>query len=124
MYLKVLRAKIHRAVVTKAEADYVGSIAIDGELMDAVGIVPGECVLVADIDNGARFETYAVAGPRASGTICVNGAAAGLVSVGHKVIIIAFVLAGPEEVARHVARVALVDGKNRPLRVLETRTMP
>lgn len=90
MNIKTLRAKIHRATITEADVDYVGSITIDQALLDASGILPGECVLVADIDNGSRFETYVIAGEAGSGTICINGAAARLVELGHKVIILAF----------------------------------
>ena len=118
MFLKVLRAKIHRATVTQAEVDYVGSITIDQDLIDAAGIVPGECVLVADLDNGARFETYVFLGPRGSGTICVNGAAAKLVSVGDKVIIMAFGYLTPDEAADLKPSVVLVDENNRVGRML------
>ncbi|MFP4216300.1 MAG: aspartate 1-decarboxylase, partial [Phycisphaerae bacterium] len=76
MLLKVLRAKIHRATVTEAKIEYVGSITIDRDLMDATGLVAGECVLVADMTDGARFETYVMEGERGSGIICINGAAA------------------------------------------------
>ena len=76
MLLKVLRAKIHRATITRAEVDYVGSITIDRDLLDASGIIPGECVLVADLTDGARFETYVMGGRRGTGIICINGAAA------------------------------------------------
>ena len=82
MLIKVLRAKIHRATITEACVDYVGSITIDRELMDACGMVAGECVLVADLADGARFDTYVMEGERGSGTICINGAAARLVRVG------------------------------------------
>ena len=113
MLVKVLRAKIHRATVVQAEVDYAGSIAIDGDLMDAAGILPGECVLVADLADGVRFETYALQGRRASGIICVNGAAARLVKVGDKVIIMAFAYVTPEEAAGIQPRIVLVDDGNR-----------
>lgn len=83
----LLRGKIHRAVVTQADLDYVGSITIDKELLDEADIWAGEKVLVSDIDNGARFETYTVEGEPGSGVICVNGAAAHLVNVGDRIII-------------------------------------
>jgi aspartate 1-decarboxylase len=89
---QLLRGKIHRATVTAAEPDYVGSIVIDQDLLDRADIWPGEKVLVSDVDNAARFETYAVPGKRGSGVISVNGAAAHLVKVGDKVIIMAFEL--------------------------------
>jgi aspartate 1-decarboxylase len=113
MYLKVLRAKIHRATITQAEVDYVGSITIDRQIMDAVGILPGEQVLVADLADGARFETYVLEGPPGSGTICVNGAAARLVRVGDKVIIMAFAWAEPDEAASLKPKIALMGEHNR-----------
>jgi len=113
MYLKVLHAKIHRATITAAQVDYVGSITIDRDLMVASGIVAGECVLVADLDNGARFETYVLEAARGSGVICVNGAAAGLVSVGDKVIIMAFAYASPEEAGQISPQILLVDDNNK-----------
>ena len=114
MMLKVLRAKIHRARVTEAQVDYVGSITIDRDLIDAAGIVPGECVLVADMTDGARFETYVMEGAAGSGTICINGAAARLVNVGDEVIIMSFAYATPEEAASLRPSIVLVDDKNRP----------
>jgi aspartate 1-decarboxylase len=113
MFLKVLRAKIHRATVTQAEVDYVGSITIDRDIMDAVGLLSGESVLVADLADGARFETYALEGPRGSGIICVNGAAARLVRVGDKVIIMAFAYAEPAEAEALKPRIALMGDDNR-----------
>ena len=105
----VLRGKIHRAVVRECLPEYVGSITIDRDLMDAAGIWSGERVLVADVENGSRFETYVIAGDRGSGAIGLNGAAARLVSVGDHVIIMAFELV--EEPIR--ATVVLVDEDNR-----------
>jgi len=113
MFLKVLRAKIHRAKITEAQVDYVGSITIDRDLLDASGIVPGECVLVADLADGARFETYVVAGEPGSGIICINGAAARLVDVGDLVIIMAFAQATPDEAETLKPAIVLVDEKNR-----------
>ena len=118
MLLKVLRAKIHRATVTEAVIDYVGSITIDRELMDASGIVPGECVLVADMTDGARFETYVFEGEPGSGTICINGAAARLVNVGDEVIIMAFGYMEPQEARDFKPGVVLVDSSNRIVRKL------
>lgn len=104
----MLRSKIHRATVTETRADYEGSITIDGGLMDLAGIFHGEKVLVADVDNGNRFETYAIRGGR--GEVCVNGAAAHLCSKGDLVIIMGFELAdGPID-----ASVVKVDGDNAP----------
>ncbi len=116
MLRKVLRAKIHRATVTEAQPDYVGSITIDVDLMEAVDIVAGECVLVADIETGSRFETYVFTGERGSGVICVNGAAAKLVNVGDKVIIMAFGYVESAEAGNQNASVVLVDEANRVTR--------
>ena len=113
MYLKVLRSKIHRATVTQSDVDYIGSITIDRELMDAAGIVPGQCLLVTDLNNAARFETYVLSGDPGSGIICVNGAAAKLAEVGDKVIIMAFAYADPDQARRISPQIILVDEKNR-----------
>ncbi len=118
MLLKMLRAKIHQAVITEACVDYVGSITIDRDLMDAVGILPGECVLVADLTDGARFETYVFEGPAGSGVICINGAAARLVDVGDKVIIMAFAYATHQEATELKPSVALIGQDNRIDRVI------
>jgi aspartate 1-decarboxylase len=107
--LNICKSKIHRATITQTDVDYVGSITIDGDLMDHADIVDGELVHVWDIDNGERFETYTILGERGSGVICVNGAAAHKVGLGHKVIIAAFCLTD-EPVTR---RVVLVDEDNR-----------
>jgi len=85
-----LRAKLHKATVTEARLDYVGSVTIDRDLMDAAQIEPFERVMVVDNTNGARLETYAISGPRGSGVICINGAAAHLVRPGDEVIIMTF----------------------------------
>jgi aspartate 1-decarboxylase len=104
----LLRAKIHRVVITDADPEYVGSITIDDDLLWKADIWPGEKVLVADVDNGARFETYVVRGKAGSGTVCVNGSAARLVKKGDKVIIMAFEYTdAPIE-----AKVVLVDERN------------
>ena len=97
MLIQVLKSKIHRVEVTEANRDYVGSITIDEDLMDAVGIVSGERVQVVDNTNGARLETYAIPGRRGSKCICMNGAAAHLMHVGDTVIIMAYALMTPEE---------------------------
>lgn len=90
MFLSVLKSKIHRATVTQAELNYIGSITIDRQLMEAAGILEFEQVHVADIDNGNRIVTYAIAGKAGSGTICINGAGAQLVRCGDKVIIMSY----------------------------------
>jgi aspartate 1-decarboxylase len=113
MFRMLMNSKIHRAQVTQADLNYVGSITIDQDLMDAVGIVANEKVHVVNNNNGARFETYVIAGARASGVICVNGAAARLVQKGDIVIIIAYAYVDAEELARHVPRVAIMGEGNR-----------
>jgi aspartate 1-decarboxylase len=110
----LLRAKIHRATVTDANPDYVGSITIDDELLQRADIWPGEKVLVADVDNGARFETYTVKATAGSGTICVNGSAARLTKKGNKIIIMAFEYT--DKPVDH--KVVLVDDKNHFVRNL------
>jgi len=116
--LKLLRAKIHRATITDARVDYVGSITIDRELIDATGMVLGECVLVADMTDGARFETYVMEGEPGSGTICINGAAARLVNVGDQVIIMAFGYVTPDEAKELRPGIVLVNEKNEIVRTL------
>ena len=110
----LLRGKIHRAVVTQADLDYVGSITVDKELLDEADIWSGEKVLISDLNNGARFETYIVEGEPGSGVICVNGAAAHLVEVGDRIIIMAF-----EITDRPITpNIVLVDDNNRKVRTL------
>ena len=118
MLLKAIRAKIHHATITQAEVDYVGSITIDRDLLDASGILAGECVLVGDLANGARFETYVMVGQAGSGIICVNGAAARLVDVADKVIIMAFAYVSAEEAAEIKPCVVLVGDDNKIVRKL------
>ena len=119
MLTRLLKAKIHRATVTQTDVAYHGSITIDQDLLDASGLVVNEAVLVADCENGKRFETYVIAGERGSGIIGINGAAALLSGVGHSVIILAFVLATPTEIPAHRAKVVLVDKANRPVEILQ-----
>jgi len=113
MLTQVLKAKIHRATVTQAELDYVGSITIDEALIEAAGIREYERVQVVDINNGNRLETYVIAGERNSGVICLNGAAARLVEIGDKVIIMAYVLLNEQELEGHHPTVVFVDHENR-----------
>lgn len=115
-----LKAKIHRATVTAADLDYVGSVTIDADLMDAADVDHLEQVEVYDITNGARLTTYALRGRRGSGEIQVNGAAAHLVRPGDLVILAVYAQLDRSEVADHVARVVLVDASNR---VTEVRVM-
>lgn len=97
MNIEVLKSKIHRATVTDANLNYVGSITIDQDLMDAAGLIAGEHVYVVDNNNGERLETYVIAGERGSGCVCLNGAAARKVEVGDTVIIMAFGSMSQEE---------------------------
>lgn len=112
-----LKSKIHRAVVTQAEINYVGSITIDESLMEACGLVEYEKVQVADVDNGNRLETYVIAGKAGSGIICLNGAAARLVNTGDKVIIMSYAQMTPEEFAENPPKVVFVNEDNEIVRV-------
>lgn len=113
MFVKALKGKIHRATVTDTQLDYPGSIAIDPVLMEAAGIAQYEEVLVADVTNGNRFETYVVAAKRGSGDVIIMGAAAHLAKVGDIIIIINFGYFTPEELPRHKPKVVFVDEKNK-----------
>lgn len=112
MTLEMLKSKIHRATVTQAELNYVGSITIDERLMEAAGIYEYEKVQIADVDNGARFETYVIAGEAGSGIVCLNGAAARMVSTGDKVIIMSYAQMAPEEIKDNPPKVVFVNEKN------------
>ena len=116
MNITLLKAKIHRAVVKQADLDYVGSITIDSELLRESGILEYEKVEIADIDNGNRFETYAIAGEAGSGIICLNGAAARCVNEGDKIIIMAYAQMTPEEAETHKPTVLFVDHDNKIVR--------
>lgn len=116
MDITLLKAKIHRAVVTQADLDYVGSITIDSDLLRESGIMEYEKVEIADIDNGNRFATYTIAGEAGSGIICLNGAAAKCVNVGDKVIIMAYATMTPEEARDHKPTVLFVDEHNKLVR--------
>ena len=113
MNLTMLKGKIHRAVVKQADLNYVGSITVDTELMEAAGILEYEYVQIVDVENGNRFETYTIAGEAGSGMICLNGAAARQVSVGDHVIIMCYAQMTPEEAKEHKPRVVFVDDENR-----------
>ena len=113
MLIKLLKSKIHRARVTDANLDYEGSITIDEALLDAAGLLPGEAVLVSNLNNGSRQETYVIVGERGSGIVCLNGASARLAQVGDLVIIMAFALVTPEEARTLVPRKVVVDERNR-----------
>ena len=113
MQITMLKSKIHRAAVTQAEVDYVGSITIDEELLKAAGIYEYEKVQVADVNNGNRLETYTIAGERGSGVICLNGAAAKLANVGDKVIIMAYAEMCADEIKENPPKVVFVDAENK-----------
>lgn len=112
MTVTMLKSKIHRAVVTQAELNYVGSITIDSALLKQAGIYEYEMVQVVDIENGSRLETYTIAGEEGSGVICLNGAAARLVQPGDHVIIMAYCMLTPEEAETHRPVIVFVDEKN------------
>ncbi|WP_077075641.1 aspartate 1-decarboxylase [Aedoeadaptatus urinae] len=112
MQVEMLQGKIHRATVTQAELNYVGSITIDEALLEASGIREYQKVQVVDIDNGSRLETYTIAGERNSGVICLNGAAARLVSVGDKVIIMSYAAYEANELTAYAPKVVFVDENN------------
>lgn len=113
----MLGGKIHRAVVTEANVDYEGSVSIDEDLLVAANILPGEVVHIWDVTNAARLTTYAIAAPRGSGAICVNGAAAHLVNEGDLVIIASFVELDDAEARSWTPRAVFVDEKNRAIDV-------
>ncbi|OQY41832.1 MAG: aspartate 1-decarboxylase [Fusobacteriia bacterium 4572_74] len=112
MKLQMLKGKIHRATVTQAELHYVGSITLDIELMKAAGIREYELVHIVDIDNGARFETYVIAG-KERGIVCLNGAAARMVQIGDKVIIMAYCYMDELEAGEHKPKVVLLGDNNK-----------
>ena len=112
MQVEMLQGKIHRATVTQAELNYVGSITIDEALLEASGIREYQKVQVVDIDNGSRLETYTIAGERNSGVICLNGAAARLVSVGDKVIIMSYAAYEANKLTDYAPKVVFVDENN------------
>ena len=115
MFRTMLKSKIHRATVTQADLHYVGSVTIDEDILDAADLLPGEQVAIVDVTNGARLETYTIAGPRGSGVIGINGAAARLVHQGDLVIIISYCQLPDDEARRWRPRVVFVDDRNRVL---------
>ncbi len=113
MFRTMLGGKIHRATVTEADLNYVGSITVDQDLLDAAGICVNEKVQIVNNNNGARLETYTIPGERGSGVICLNGAAARLVQKGDIVIIMSYVMMSNEEAKKHEPKVVLVNEKNK-----------
>lgn len=119
MLRELLFAKIHGATVTWCDPDYVGSITIDSDLLEATGMRVNEKVLVCDVDNGSRFETYVFKGEAGSGVIGINGAASRLTATGHRVIVLSFCQLTPEEMDSHRPKVAIMGEGNRVDRVIE-----
>ena len=117
MTITMLKAKIHRATVTQAELDYVGSITVDMDLLEQAGILEYEKVQIVDVNNGSRFETYTIAGERGSGVMCLNGAAARMVQTGDKIILMAYAQVTPEEASEFRPTVLFVDEKNKVTKV-------
>ncbi|AFZ91141.1 aspartate 1-decarboxylase [Bacillus amyloliquefaciens] len=113
MYRTMMAGKLHRATVTEANLNYVGSITIDEGLLDAVGMLANEKVQIVNNNNGARLETYIIPGKRGSGVICLNGAAARLVQEGDKVIIISYQMMSDQEAKSHQPKVAVLDDQNK-----------
>lgn len=121
MFRMMMNSKLHRATVTEADLNYVGSITIDAELLESAGMLPNEKVHVVNNNNGSRFETYIIAGERGSGVICVNGAAARLVQRGDIVIILSYVYMTDEEARTHEPTVLIMDEKNRVKEIIREK---
>ena len=117
MTLEMLKSKIHRATVTQSALDYIGSITVDETLMETAGLTEYEKVEIADVDNGARFSTYVICGEANSGIICLNGAAARMVSTGDKVIIMSYAQMTPEEIKENPPKVVFVNDDNTISRI-------
>ncbi len=108
----VCKSKVHRAIVTEANVEYAGSLTLDADLMKAADLVPYEQVHVVDVENGARLVTYCIEGPPGSGTVCINGAAARLISVGDKIIVISYAQMDSAELDGFSPKIVLVDQQN------------
>lgn len=119
MQISMLKSKIHRAVITQAELNYVGSVTIDEDLMEAAGLCEYEHVYIVNVNSGSRIETYVIAGERGNGVICLNGAAARSGQKGDRVIIMAYANMSPEESATHRPRVVFVGDKNEIIKVAD-----
>lgn len=117
MTITMLKAKIHRATVTQAELDYVGSITVDIDLLEKAGILEYEQVQIVDINNGSRFETYTIAGERGSGVICLNGAAARMVQTGDKIILMSYAQLTEQEAKHMKPKVLFVNEKNEIVKI-------
>jgi aspartate 1-decarboxylase len=116
MLRTMMKSKIHRATVTQADLHYVGSVTVDEDLLEAADLLPGELVHIVDVTNGARLETYTIAGERGSGVLGINGAAARLVQPGDVVILIAYAQMDTAEAKEYLPRVVFVDADNRIVR--------
>jgi aspartate 1-decarboxylase len=119
MHISMLKSKVHRAVVTQAELNYVGSVTIDEDLMEAAGLYEYERVHIVNVNSGSRIETYVIAGERGSGVICLNGAAARSGQKGDLVIIMAYADMTPDEIKTHRPKVVFVGDKNEIVRVAD-----
>lgn len=121
MIRTMMNGKIHRARVTESKLNYVGSITIDADILDAVDILPNEKVAIVNNNNGARFETYVIAGERGSGKICLNGAASRLVEVDDVVIIMTYVQLDERELVDHAPKVAVMNEKNEIIQMIHEK---
>ncbi|MFC0214818.1 aspartate 1-decarboxylase [Paenibacillus chartarius] len=119
MFRTMMKAKIHRATVTEANLNYIGSITIDQDLIEMVDMLPNEKVQIVNNNNGARLETYIIPGPRGSGVICLNGAAARLVQTGDTIIIVSYASMSDEEARRHKPVVAIMGEGNKVVQLLK-----
>jgi aspartate 1-decarboxylase len=122
MFLTMFKSKLHRATVTEANLNYVGSVTIDSLLLKKANILPGEKVQIVNNNNGERFETYTIEGKEGSGVICVNGAAARLVQPGDKVIIIAYAMMTDEEAKKFKPAILFLDDKNEIVEIKDRET--
>ena len=118
MLITVLKSKIHRAYITHADLDYIGSVTIDAELLQAAGICEYEKVQIVNLSNGVRLETYAIEGDRGTGVVCLNGAAARCAQINDMVIIMAYASMKPEELPENPPRVVFVDSGNRIIKTV------
>lgn len=119
MFRTMMKAKIHRATVTEANLNYIGSITIDEDLIDLVDMLPNEKVQIVNNNNGARLETYIIPGPRGTGVICLNGAAARLVQTGDTVIIMSYAMMSDEEAKKHQPTIAILGENNKVAQLLK-----
>ena len=118
MFRTLMKSKLHRATVTGADLNYVGSITIDPDLMELADLLPNERVQIVNNNNGARLETYVIVGERGSGDMCLNGAAARLVQPGDKIIVISYAMYAAEEIAEHEPKVVILDDFNQPMNLV------